>query len=78
MALENEESVLERFKNADFLKDKKIYDEFKEKVSSWFKYQPKIGFMGKTGAGKSSLCNALFGQKICDISDVQACTRQPQ
>jgi predicted GTPase len=24
------------------------------------------------------LCNALFGQDICSISDVQACTRDPQ
>lgn len=30
---------------------------------------------GKTGVGKSSLCNALFGKVICPISDVEACTR---
>ena len=41
-------------------------------------YVPKVGVFGKTGVGKSSLCNALFGQDICSISDVQACTRNPQ
>jgi small GTP-binding protein len=38
-------------------------------------YEPKSGLFGKTGAGKSSLCNALFGQDICEISDIEACTR---
>ncbi|HFI5701832.1 TPA: hypothetical protein ACN7M6_004759 [Klebsiella michiganensis] len=34
--------------------------------------------MGKTGAGKSLLCNALFQQQICLISDLMACIREPQ
>lgn len=41
-------------------------------------YEPRIGFFGKTGVGKSSLCNALFGQDVAAISDIEACTRQPQ
>lgn len=41
-------------------------------------YTPRVGVFGKTGVGKSSLCNALFGQDICSISDVHACTRDPQ
>ncbi|MEX2979447.1 GTPase family protein [Serratia fonticola] len=38
-------------------------------------YEPVIGIMGKTGAGKSSLCNALFQGEVTPVSDVNACTR---
>lgn len=41
-------------------------------------YEPLVGVFGKTGAGKSSLCNAVFGRDICPISDVGACTRRAQ
>lgn len=49
-----------------------------EKIENVLNYEPRIGVFGKTGAGKSSLCNALFGQDICEISDVEACTRTEQ
>ncbi|HHQ6539167.1 TPA: GTPase family protein [Serratia fonticola] len=39
-------------------------------------YEPRIGIMGKTGAGKSSLCNAIFKGEECPVSDVGACTRE--
>ncbi|HEI6966041.1 TPA: GTPase family protein [Yersinia enterocolitica] len=38
-------------------------------------YEPVIGIMGKTGVGKSSLCNALFHSEVTPVSDVSACTR---
>ena len=41
-------------------------------------YEPKIAFLGKTGVGKSSLTNAIFGKQICRINDIEACTRKPQ
>lgn len=41
-------------------------------------YQPTIGIFGKTGVGKSSLCNALFGKEVCQIDDIEACTRNIQ
>lgn len=48
------------------------------RINEMLNYQPKVGVFGKTGVGKSSLCNAVFGQDICEISDIDACTRQPQ
>ncbi|EOT1547408.1 GTPase family protein [Citrobacter freundii] len=46
-------------------------------LSKTIDYEPVIGIMGKTGAGKSSLCNALFQQPVCLTHDLIACTREP-
>lgn len=48
------------------------------RINEVLNYEPKVGVFGKTGVGKSSLCNALFGQDVCEISDVKSCTRNPQ
>ncbi|MGN9136291.1 GTPase family protein [Clostridium sp. HCP1S3_B4] len=53
-------------------------EQINNRLSNILNYEPKIGVFGKTGVGKSSLCNALFGQEICSISDVEACTRDAQ
>lgn len=53
-------------------------EKIKNFVSEAFNYEPKIGILGKTGVGKSSLCNALFGKDLAPVSDVESCTREVQ
>lgn len=60
--------------NFDENQMKKIVD----KINTITSYQPKVGIFGKTGVGKSSLSNALFGADVCQISDISACTRKAQ
>ena len=54
-----------------------VSERILHQVSQLTSYEPMIGFMGKTGAGKSSLCNALFTGEVSPVSDVAACTREP-
>ncbi|WP_321820737.1 MULTISPECIES: GTPase family protein [unclassified Burkholderia] len=53
---------------------KDTVDQIKETLG----YVPRIGVLGKTGVGKSALFNVLFGHDVAKVSDVSACTRQPQ
>ncbi|HBE9178450.1 TPA: GTPase family protein [Serratia fonticola] len=52
-----------------------IRNHILEHLRSLTQYEPVIGIMGKTGAGKSSLCNALFHGEVTPVSNVEACTR---
>ncbi|ENA9561976.1 GTPase family protein [Salmonella enterica subsp. enterica serovar Chester] len=54
-----------------------VSERILQQINQLTRYEPVIGIMGKTGAGKSSLCNALFAGDISPVSDVAACTRKP-
>ncbi|WP_272519922.1 GTPase family protein [Providencia sp. PROV223] len=53
-------------------------DVFLSHLNKLINYSPTIGLMGKTGAGKSSLINALFQSQLSPVSNVSGCTRQAQ
>ncbi|GHD58447.1 GTPase family protein [Jeongeupia chitinilytica] len=55
-----------------------LIKEIGEKINKIRAYTPRVGVFGNSGVGKSSLCNALFGKDVAKISDVEACTREPQ
>lgn len=54
-----------------------VSERILQQINQLTHYEPVIGIMGKTGTGKSSLCNTLFAGDISPVSDVAACTRKP-
>lgn len=54
-----------------------VSERILQQINQLIHYEPVIGIMGKTGAGKSSLCNALFAGEVSPVSDVEACTCEP-
>lgn len=55
-----------------------IQTSFFNQLNLLINYSPTIGLMGKTGAGKSSLINALFQSPLSPVSNISGCTRQAQ
>ncbi len=54
-----------------------VTERLMQQIRQISEYRPVIGIMGKTGSGKSCLCNALFAGEVSPVSDVAACTREP-
>ncbi|MBN6068996.1 50S ribosome-binding GTPase [Aggregatibacter actinomycetemcomitans] len=55
-----------------------LRSKIKERLFKTINYEPKIGIMGKSGAGKSSLVNAILTKAICETGGVGGCTREIQ
>lgn len=62
----------------NLISNKEIRELLSKRINDVIDYEPTIGVMGKTGAGKSSLCNSIFKGEVCPVSDVEACTRDVQ
>lgn len=66
------------FKNLLSTLPTSLQTPFFNQLNYLINYSPTIGLMGKTGAGKSSLINALFQSTLSPVSDVSGCTRHAQ
>ena len=54
------------------------YDEFVHRLRERLNRPITIAFMGKTGSGKSTTCNRIFGQDLFRVGAVEATTREMQ
>lgn len=70
--------IFESFEQAGVEISPELRNKLTKQIKAIDSYEPRVGVFGKTGVGKSSLCNAVFGRDVCKISDVAACTREPQ
>lgn len=55
-----------------------ILQQLLEHLHRTIHYRPVIGIMGKSGTGKSSLCNALFRSSVCATHPLTGCTREAE
>ena len=70
--------LLELFKKKNINISREQTERIAQRIEEIQNYQPKVAFFGKTGSGKSSLCNSIFGQDVAAVSDTEACTREAQ
>lgn len=80
--LSSEESELGEFIDESDPLFAKIPEKARNKILTELKnvvnYVPKIGIMGKSGAGKSSLANAIVGKQVFETGSLGGCTREMQ
>ncbi|EPN2807201.1 GTPase family protein [Serratia marcescens] len=75
---DNTEPALHTLKQHISLLPSSLAHTVLERLRQCIHYEPTIGMMGKSGAGKSSLCNALFTPPPARVSAVRGGTRQVQ